>query len=337
MARYNTPKYRFVVRFSRKAIVCQIVYATVAGDVTVAAAYSQARTLGGSSLPTPDLTVCREVCCWERLTLDLCWALCCPTSCCMEAGILESPEIWPRAHQELGRYGLTVGLTNYAAAYATGLLLARRVLTKFGLDKTYVGMEEPTGEDYNVEEAEDGPRPFRALLDTGLKRTSTGSKVFAALKARSAVPVAQREGVVAKVLAINVASSASEDCDRLGRPGADQTLNPRPVWVAGRAGRRAGHPAQRQALCGLQRGGQGAVVDSRTLDLCGLQGALDGGLDIPHSDKRFVGYNAEDKALWLIPEPWTCVGCRARWTAGWTSRTATSALWATTRRTRRCG
>ena len=51
-------------------------------------------------------------------------------------------------------------------------------------------MEEPTGEDYNVEEAEDGPRPFRALLDTGLKRTSTGSKVFAALKARPAVPVA---------------------------------------------------------------------------------------------------------------------------------------------------
>ena len=38
------------------------------------------------------------------------------------------------------------------------------------------------GEDYNVEEVEDGPRPFRALLDTGLKRTSTGSKVFAALK-----------------------------------------------------------------------------------------------------------------------------------------------------------
>ena len=39
-----------------------------------------------------------------------------------------------------------------------------------------------TGEDYNVEEVDDGPRPFTALLDTGLKRTSTGSKVFAALK-----------------------------------------------------------------------------------------------------------------------------------------------------------
>ncbi len=56
--RYNTPKYRFVVRFSRKAIVCQIVYATVAGDVTVAAAYSQARpgtAVRGSCLPSPDL------------------------------------------------------------------------------------------------------------------------------------------------------------------------------------------------------------------------------------------------------------------------------------------
>ena len=46
------------------------------------------------------------------------------------------------------------------------------------------GLEDPeaVGEDYNVEEADDGPRPFTALLDTGLKRTSTGSKVFAALK-----------------------------------------------------------------------------------------------------------------------------------------------------------
>lgn len=40
------------------------------------------------------------------------------------------------------------------------------------------------GEEYNVEDQADGPRPFSAVLDTGLKRTSTGSKVFAALKAR---------------------------------------------------------------------------------------------------------------------------------------------------------
>jgi hypothetical protein len=47
-------------------------------------------------------------------------------------------------------------------------------------------MEDPdaVGEDYNVDEEDDQPRPFTALLDTGLKRTSTGSKVFAALKVR---------------------------------------------------------------------------------------------------------------------------------------------------------
>jgi large subunit ribosomal protein L5e len=109
---------------------------------------------------------------------------------------------------ELPRYGLTVGLTNYAAAYCAGLLVARRALAVLGLAETYVGAEEATGEDFTVEEAEGAPRPFAVLLDTGLKRTSTGSKVFAALK-----------------------------------------------------------------------------------------GALDGGLDIPHSDKRFVGYDPTDKAL----------------------------------------
>jgi ribosomal protein L18 len=125
--KYNTHKYRLVVRFSNKDITCQVVYAAIAGDVVVCAAY---------------------------------------------------------AH-ELERYGLKVGLTNYAAAYATGLLLARRVLTKFGLADTYKGQEEPDGEDYTVEPADDGPRPFYCLLDAGLKRTSAGSKTFGALKVSS--------------------------------------------------------------------------------------------------------------------------------------------------------
>jgi large subunit ribosomal protein L5e len=38
-----------------------------------------------------------------------------------------------------------------------------------------------TGEDFNVEEGE-GKRPFRALLDVGLVRTTTGNRVFGALK-----------------------------------------------------------------------------------------------------------------------------------------------------------
>lgn len=82
---------------------------------------------------------------------------------------------------ELPRYGVTVGLTNYAAGYCVGLLLARRLLKQLGLDSAYVGSEEATGEDFIVEEEGDR-KPFSCILDTGLVRTSTGAKVFACLK-----------------------------------------------------------------------------------------------------------------------------------------------------------
>lgn len=81
---------------------------------------------------------------------------------------------------ELIPYGITLGLTNYAAAYATGLLLARRVNTKFSLK--YEGSTEITGEAYHVEADEEGPKPFKALLDVGLARTTSGAKIFGALK-----------------------------------------------------------------------------------------------------------------------------------------------------------
>ncbi|PHU16200.1 60S ribosomal protein L5-1 [Capsicum chinense] len=144
--KYNTPKYRLVVRFD---IVAQIVSASIAGDMILASAYAK----------------------------------------------------------ELPRYGLEVGLTNYAAAYCTGLLLARRVLKKLEMDVEYEGNLEVNGEDYSVEPAE-SRRPFRALLDVGLLRTTTGNRVFGALK-----------------------------------------------------------------------------------------GALDGGLDIPHSEKRFAGFSKDSKQL----------------------------------------
>ncbi|KAJ2779429.1 60S ribosomal protein L5 [Coemansia javaensis] len=86
---------------------------------------------------------------------------------------------------ELPRYGIKVGLTNWAAAYATGLLVARRVLTKLGLADKYEGFPEIDGSVQEVEAIEDGPRPFKAFLDVGLKRTTTGSKVFAAMKGAS--------------------------------------------------------------------------------------------------------------------------------------------------------
>jgi len=83
---------------------------------------------------------------------------------------------------ELPRYGITVGLTNYAAVYAVGLLLARRLLKKIGLADKYVGNTAVNGEDFNVEPINDGPRPFKAALDVGLRRTSTGARLFAIVK-----------------------------------------------------------------------------------------------------------------------------------------------------------
>lgn len=148
--KYNTPKYRLIVRLSNRNITCQIAYARIEGDRIVCAAYSH----------------------------------------------------------ELPKYGIKVGLTNYAAAYCTGLLLARRILQKLGLDSLYSGCTEVTGDEYLVEPVEEGPGAFRCYLDVGLTRTTTGARVFGAMK-----------------------------------------------------------------------------------------GAVDGGLNIPHSVKRFPGFNAEEKTL----------------------------------------
>jgi large subunit ribosomal protein L5e len=122
--KYNTPKYRLIVRFTNKDVIAQIAYARIEGDVIVCSAY---------------------------------------------------------AH-ELPRYGIKTGLTNYAAAYATGLLLARRHLKTLNLGDIYKGAEQVDGVDYNAEKEGDNPNPFTAVLDVGLARTSTGAKVFAVMK-----------------------------------------------------------------------------------------------------------------------------------------------------------
>lgn len=122
--KYNTPKYRLIVRLSNRDITCQIAYSRIEGDRIVCAAYSH----------------------------------------------------------ELPKYGIKVGLTNYAAAYCTGLLVARRILQKLRLDSLYSGCTEVTGEEYNVESVADGPGAFRCYLDVGLSRTTTGARVFGAMK-----------------------------------------------------------------------------------------------------------------------------------------------------------
>jgi len=85
---------------------------------------------------------------------------------------------------ELPKYGIKAGLTNFAAHYATGLLCARRLLNKLDLEEAFEGVEECDGEEFHIEEEvdEDSRRPFKALLDIGLVRTTVGAKVFAAMK-----------------------------------------------------------------------------------------------------------------------------------------------------------
>merc|ERR1719361_2559587 len=73
--------------------------------------------------------------------------------------------------KELQKYGIPVGHTNYAAAYATGLLVARRTLKHFGLDEMFKGKEELDGEDYHIEDEENDQRPFKCILDVGIKST----------------------------------------------------------------------------------------------------------------------------------------------------------------------
>jgi len=101
---------------------------------------------------------------------------------------LQGDFVLTAAHSaELTRYGIKHGLTNWAAAYATGLLAARRALTKLGLADQYEGVTAPDGTLLLTQpiDEDDAPRPFKAFLDVGLKRTSTGSRVFGALKGAS--------------------------------------------------------------------------------------------------------------------------------------------------------
>jgi len=84
---------------------------------------------------------------------------------------------------ELEKFGVPIGYTNYAACYATGLLIARRALDLVGLADEFAGVEECTAEEFHVEEEQAGERrPFKVILDVGLIRTGPGSRVFGILK-----------------------------------------------------------------------------------------------------------------------------------------------------------
>ena len=137
--KYNTAKWRFVVRRTNQRIICQFVWSTLEGDKVKAQADSF----------------------------------------------------------ELKKWGVTAGLTNFSAAYATGLLCSRRLLKT--LDKEnktddytpdYFNMfdiiKEADGNDVDFEQLclqkDLGYRPFTCFLDLGLVRATKGNRVFAAMK-----------------------------------------------------------------------------------------------------------------------------------------------------------
>uniref|UniRef100_A0A3Q2Z6R4 Ribosomal protein L5 n=1 Tax=Hippocampus comes TaxID=109280 RepID=A0A3Q2Z6R4_HIPCM len=57
-----------------------------------------------------------------------------------------------------------------------------QLLHKFGMDQVYEGQVEVTGDEFNVESVDGQPGAFTCYLDAGLARTTTGNKVFGALK-----------------------------------------------------------------------------------------------------------------------------------------------------------
>jgi len=61
------------------------------------------------------------------------------------------------------------------------LLVARRWLHQLGKDKRFSGVKSVTGKRYLVE-GEGEEKPKRCILDIGLRRTTTGARMFGALK-----------------------------------------------------------------------------------------------------------------------------------------------------------
>ena len=200
--KYASPRYRLVVRITNRTVICQIVHRCVR---------SRLRARSCRRLPPPPPPRPRSS---HRHLIP-------PTHLTHARSEIDGDRVLSSAYSsELPRYGLKVGLKNYAAAYATGLLVARRTLAKLGLAEAYPGNDSAGAvvvktshtnaasatREYWVKEVAEDRKPFRCVLDVGIAATTTGARIFGALK-----------------------------------------------------------------------------------------GAADGGLDIPHNEKRFPGYNRDDK------------------------------------------
>mmetsp|Transcript_35425 Transcript_35425/g.70884 ORF Transcript_35425/g.70884 Transcript_35425/m.70884 type:complete len:218 (+) Transcript_35425:75-728(+) len=106
--KYNSPKYRIVVRMTKRNIICQFVQSRFQGDHVLHVVYSK----------------------------------------------------------NLETFGIKVGKTSFSASFLIGFLLAKKVLKKIFFSGEKIRLEKKTP---------------NAILDIGLKRVTTGSKVFAVL------------------------------------------------------------------------------------------------------------------------------------------------------------
>ena len=73
-------------------------------------------------------------------------------------------------------------LTNELAISLIECGVSLQLLEKFKLDTVYQGQTEVTGEQFQVESVDGQPGAFRCFLDVGLARTTTGARIFGALK-----------------------------------------------------------------------------------------------------------------------------------------------------------
>lgn len=62
------------------------------------------------------------------------------------------------------------------------LLLACRLLNRFGMDKDYGGQVEVIGDEHNVESTDGPSEAFTCYLDAGFARTTTGNKILASCR-----------------------------------------------------------------------------------------------------------------------------------------------------------
>lgn len=150
--KYNTPRYRFVVRFTNKYVICQVVYSLKDSDNIMCSAYSSELPRYGLNVGLKNYTAayCTGLLCARRLLNKL------------SVKVDESGE------------KVTLASLYEGSAECTGELSTD---TDEANKRKYFVNELDRDEDGEVR-----IRPFRCFLDVGIQRTSKGCRIFGALK-----------------------------------------------------------------------------------------------------------------------------------------------------------